>query len=124
MAKSDQNVPAVPKKVKWTGFANVKLPPNTGLESLQDVFESSSLEDALEALLEEGYKVSITKDWDSGARIVTITGQYSHCPNAGLSCSTWGSGIEAAVWASLWKSQYANGTGQWTNGQIGAQFEI
>ena len=124
MTKPSNDVSAAPKKVKWEGFANVKLPPSISLESLQDHFDNTSVEDALDALLEDGYKVSVTRDYDSGARIVTITGQYAHCPNAGLSCSTWAGSIEGGVWASLWKSQFANGTGVWTNGQTGAQYEI
>ena len=112
------------RKAKWKGFVNIRLETSASLETLWDLFDESDIESVIELLIDAGYKVSITKDFDSGARIVAVTGDKEFCKDAGYSSSSFASTVEGGILACAWKAFYYNGGNPWEMDTGKSDFEI
>lgn len=112
------------KKATWKGFTQITLPEGTELSGLWDLFEETDINGILDRLLESGYKVSFSKDWDSGACVVSVTGDKQFCENAGYTTSTFASSIESGIVGCAWKVYYFNGGQGWNGSMPRSKYEL
>lgn len=112
------------EKAQWVGFVQVNLPRGTDLDGLLELFDAPEPFDLVEALLEAGYKVSFSKDWNSGARIVSATGDRQFCVNAGLTTSTFAEGTQGGLLGTAWKCLIFNEGRGWDDAENQGTFEL
>ena len=104
-------------KPVWQGFCDIIL-TETDKDRLRGVeFEADDILGALTALVEQGYKVSLTDDVEHGMSIASATGQGQDCANRGYTLSARSGSLPKAVMVLWYKHHEVAHDGVWSNVQ-------
>jgi len=112
------------KTAKWKGFVQISLPEGTKPDTLWDLFDESEIVEVIDRLVCDGYKVSVSRDFDTGAFICSVTGQKEFCQNAGFTTSTFASSIDGGLLGCCWKVYYYNKGAGWDRSTDRKDYEL
>lgn len=100
---------------EWIGFVDIPL-NDTDKEYLKGMSrEADDLLGILEALVQEGYKLSISPDFEHNSVIASATGRIPGSPNEGRSLSARGPDLAGAINALWYKHGILGESGNWEN---------
>lgn len=81
----------------WRGFVNVELTAAQKKDAAKLLTDVARLWDNLFALIEDGYKLTVSYDFDHEAYNVSLTCRADDDPNKGLTLTGRGGSVEAAL---------------------------
>lgn len=102
---------------EFKGFVNIPLTADEKRAIADDVYNAEDTLEVVRALLEDGYKFSLSLDAAHNAIIATATGKNTGTANDGYALSGRGPTVEAAVRVLWYKHQGIAESGVWTNVQ-------
>lgn len=102
------------EKAKWEGFVNLKLTPEEKKAIKDNLLNEEDCFATLQALAEDGYKVSLSYSIPEDVYTAAVTGTYQGRPNAGITMSLRHREIVTAVSGLSWCHQEAGKDGEWT----------
>lgn len=100
---------------EWKGFCDIPLSEQDKDKFRGTAFEAIDVLGAIDALVEEGYKVSVTSDASHGAIVASATGQAVECPNRGFALSARAGSVDVAVMLLWYKHDVLAQGGVWEN---------
>lgn len=106
-------------KAEWEAFVNIRLETNHKKE-IKDRVEKLALDDLLLWLFErvdDGYKITLSPDFDNGAVVATMTGATKDNRNAGLSMSQRHADPIVALVAMRYAHDVIASGGEWEQAQ-------
>lgn len=102
-------------RVQWQGFVDIPLSAENKTEVSQMSREADDILGILVALVDAGYKVSLTHDAAHNAHIASATGVRDEGENAGYSLSARGPDTTGAINALWFKHAFLAQEGVWAN---------
>jgi hypothetical protein len=113
---------AAASKNGWRGFVDISVGKDGKTYVQESMFvEAADVVGELEAIIEDGYKLSVTEDTANGCVIVSATGRTCLDANRGLTLSARGPDFAAGLHMLAYKMYHLAQGGAWENvpGQSG-----
>ncbi len=102
------------EKAKWEGFVNLKLSTEEKKAIKNSLLKQEDCFATLQALAEDGYKVSLSYSIPEDVYTAAVTGTYQGRPNAGITMSLRHRDIVTAVSGLAWCHEQAGKDGEWS----------
>lgn len=103
------------EKAKWAGFVNVYLSPSEKKQVSENLLDVAGIFHTIQRIVDDDYKLSITYTDGGGFYTVTVYGQWSDRPNAGMAMSMRHSQLDVAMTALAWCLDECGPGGDWSD---------
>lgn len=93
------------QRADWKGFANIDLTEKDKDAVRGGILDGETVLGIFADILGTGHKVTISYDPDRDTTSLAITGAYTHCPNAGLTFTSFARDISSVMTVAAYKHE-------------------